>query len=372
MLPLQTFATFVTNMQNAILQNTRKITNLTSGSIMQAIIQAIAGVLISLQQLIVHVYNTNRLATSTGTDVDSFINDYGLERPQATYAKTTLVLTRATAGIELDISMDSICQTPGSQIQFQPIVDFNQESYDQVRGFYFFTPSDYTISITVEALVAGTGGNVGAGTITQIVAGFTGVNSITNPAAATNAQNADTDAQAKALFPAYIASLRTACNAAWENAIQSQGQNVTYQIIEYLHFDGSAFVSGVTVVVDDGTGNASAPFLNGVTGAINAIRAAGIQFEVAKPNNVTINIQVTVSVASGVSLIATQNNVTAALQKFINTLGVGVPVSFVDVANAIQDVAGVFSYTALTINGGTTDVAILPTQLAQIGTVTYG
>jgi uncharacterized phage protein gp47/JayE len=370
-LPTQTFSQFVTSMQNAILTNTQKITNLASGSIMQATIQAVSGVLIALQLLIVHVFNSNRLASSTGTDVDSFLNDYGLKRPQATFAKTTLVLTRATTGIELDVAMNSVVQTPGSGIQFSPALDYNQASFDPVRGFYYFTPSQATISITIEALVAGTSGNVAAGTLTQIVAGFSGVNSVTNPAAVTNAQDAASDPVAKALFPSYIAGLPSACVDAWENAIKSQGQNVTYQLIEYLTFSGAAFVSGVTVVVDDGSGNASTPFLNGVYAAVDAIRAAGVQFAVYKPTNVTINIDVRISVASGASLLAAQANVTAALHAYINTLGVGVNATYVDIANVIQGVSGVFSYTMLTVNGGTTDVTILQTQLAQIGTVLY-
>lgn len=169
----------------------------------------------------------------------------------------------------------------------------------------------------------------------------------------------------------YLRSLRTSNNDSIKAAIESVQPNLSYQTIEYVHFDGTAFPAGFTVVVDDGTGNASIPFTNAVYSAVDSVRAGGIEFEVHKPNNVTANVDVTVNVATGGNLALTQANVKNALAAYIQGLGVGVAVSYVDVGNVIQNTPGVFSYSGLLINGQTADLAISNTQLAIFGAVTY-
>jgi uncharacterized phage protein gp47/JayE len=270
------------------------------------------------------------------------------------------------------VPIGGIAQTPISQVQFQLVADATGlSSWDPIRQLYYFAPGNNTIQVRVAAVIPGTAGNVAAGTVTQPVSGFQGVNTITNATNFVSGYDQETDAALKTRFQSFISSLATSDFAAVSAAIQGVQPNLTFKIIEYFHFTGTAFPAGFTVVVDDGTGNAGTTFLNAVYSAIDGTRALGAQFEVQRPTNVNVNVSATISVASGTSLSATQAAVSSALRAYINTLGVGVTCRYVNIGNVIQNVPGVFAYSGLTLNTLAADVTIANTQLAQIGTVTF-
>ena len=54
--------------------------NLTPGSVLLAILEANASVVLWIEYLIFQVLQVTRLATSSGTDVDTFVNDFTMER----------------------------------------------------------------------------------------------------------------------------------------------------------------------------------------------------------------------------------------------------------------------------------------------------
>ncbi len=370
---IYTFNQLTTNMLTAIASQTTKITNFSPGSITLALVQSFAGNSLLLENLITQLAAVTRLSTSTGSDVDSFINDFGMTRLPATPAVVALTLTRTAIGVQLNVPLNvsNIVQTVQNQVQFAPVADTTQSSWDPINNQYFFNPSQFSITITANALVAGSAGNVAANTITQIVAGFSGVQTITNPLAAGSGVNQETDAQVRVRFPLYLASLKTANKASVEAAIESVQAGISYQIIEYFTFAGVPKLAYFTVVVDDGSGNAPQSFLNAVYAAVNATRAAGSQFEVDRPTDVSVAVSVTLVPAIGFSVSVVKASVTAALTAYINGLGVGANVPLGSVANVIQTTPGVFSYLNLLLNGASSDVAIAATQLARIGTVVY-
>jgi uncharacterized phage protein gp47/JayE len=366
-----TFNSLVSQMGTSLTSNTPKVTNLTPGSVALAIIKSVAGVIISVQQLITYVYSVCRLATSTGPDVDSFINDYGMERLPAVPSSGSLTLTRNSTSGVLIVTVGSTAQTVINNTQFAVIADTGQPAWDPVDGYYKFNDGQGTIDVTVQAVVPGAASNVSANTITTMVSGFTGVNSITNQAAFANGEDAESDAAVKIRFPLYLASLKTASIPAVEGAILSVQAGLTYQISEYLHFDGiTAFPGGFTVIVDDGSGAPDSAFLAAVAAAVEAVHAAGVEFGVYAPVVVPINVSVYIA-PSNVSQAVANAAVTQAIAVYIHSLGVGVSCSLVGVANAIQSVPQVYAYANLTLNGSEADVPIAINQLAQIGTVTF-
>jgi uncharacterized phage protein gp47/JayE len=359
-------------MTTQLSNSTAKVNNLRSGSVALAFIQAVAANTLILQQMIAHVYNTNRLGSSKGVDVDSYVADWGMKRLPAVSSSGLVTLTRQITTNELLVNLGGTVQTPVSQIQFTLIADTTGlNSWDPVRQVYYFPPGVNSIQVRVQAVLTGASGKVAQGTISQIVSGFQGVNSVTNASNFVNGEDQETDAALKIRFIDYIQSLASADWAAVASAITGVQPNLTYQIIEYKHFDGTAFPSGFTVVVDDGTGNASTSVTGAVQSAVEKVRAAGAQFEVQKPTNVAVNVSVSISTSTTGSLSAVQAAVAAALKTYINTLGVGNTCHYVNIGNVIQNVPGVFSYSGLTLNGVAADVTITQTQLAQVGTVTF-
>jgi uncharacterized phage protein gp47/JayE len=372
-LELSTFNDLVLIAQNALASAApNKITNLRSGSVAYALIQAAAGNTLAQEQLIAHIYATERLATSTGADVDSFVNDFGLTRLPAIPTTGSLTLTRTSGTSVLGVPLGSLVATNVTGIQFQIIADINQSAYNPITQQYQFGVGVTSITVTVQCTTPGSLGNIAANTLTVIVSGITGVTQINNAQQFVDGADAETDSALKVRFIAYIGSLATANIASIENAIISVQPNITYQLIEYLHFDGSAFVAGFTVVADDGTGLGNPPFLAAVQAAVEKVRAAGSQFEVHAPTNVTINVSCTVAVIAGTAPAVAQLNAQNAITAYIRSLGVGVNVSYSAIQNAATNAAGVFSITDLLVNGGETDVTILDTELAVTGTVTFG
>lgn len=373
-LPTFTFAQCVTQMRNTVANSTTKLNNFTSGSIVYAMLQAIAGNAMGLQQLLVHVSNITRLATCTGTDIDSFVADYGLTRLPAVASlaqgATSLQLSRTTTGAVLNVLPGGIVQTQVNGVQYQVFGDTTQAAWNAADSVYQFGSSQSTILVSAVALVPGTGGNVLAGTLTQIVSGFAGVSSVTNPIDITNGNNGETDSALKIRFLKFISSLAKGTLNAVEEAIASVQAGLTYQVLDVEHFDLSPWPAGFTVVVDDGSGAISETLQNLVRSAVLAVKAAGIKFEVDAPINYTVNVTTTVVASAGYTHSSVASAVQAAVQAYINSLGVGNSVSYANLSNVIQSVQGVYSYASTQLNGVVGDVGVAVNQLARAGTIT--
>ena len=368
-LPTLTYSQFLTNIESALAGN--EITNLRPGSAALAFAQSMAAVSISQQQLMVHVANITRLATSYGSDVDSFVADFGMSRLAAVPTSGTITMTRSVSGSTLVIPVGAVCQTTVNQIQFQLVADTNQPNYNVSSNAYVYGVSDVTITATVQAIsVPLSHLSITANTLTQVVSGFVGVSSITNPLPFTNGSSAETDSQLKIRFVEFIGSLTQATETAVEYAINTVQQGLTFQLIESFTFSGAPYPGGFTVVVDDGTGAIPSALLNLITAAILPVRAAGIVFGVFAPTNVPVNVNVVVVASASYSQSALQTQVQSNISAYINSLGVGVGCTFINIGAVIQNTPGVFTYSGLTLNGLSADVSIAPTQLPRAGSVT--
>src|SRR5690242_9710322 len=98
-LQLLNFGTMVNNAAAACQAACNKLLNLAVGSVTRSILEASASVALWIQYLIVQVWLSERLSTSTGADVDSFVGDFGLTRLPATPATGAVTLSRYTAFI---------------------------------------------------------------------------------------------------------------------------------------------------------------------------------------------------------------------------------------------------------------------------------
>jgi hypothetical protein len=109
--------------------------------------------------------------------------------------------------------------------------------------------------------------------------------------------------------------------------------------------------------------------------AVNAIKAFGIGANVVAPNNSIVAVTVHVSPQAPFSSASVISAVQTAITSYINTLGVGVNVSYVNLANVIgsTQIGGincVFAYTGLLLNSTVGDFLISTTQLARAGAIT--
>ncbi len=346
----------------------------------------------ALQGQVIYVNGVARLATSTGADVDSFVNAFGVYREaQVSSTGTVTFGTSSPAPSPILIYPGVTVQTPDG-IQFSVIADTTQPGWSVASGAYVIQTGASSVNATVQAVVGGVGGNVLAQTITQIVGSASnpapaGVATVTNSAAFTNGANQETDAALKARF-ALIMQGRWATDAAIETAVEGTQSGLTFSLGDGLDQNGNASPNFFTVVVNElnqSTGPTSA-LISSVYSSVQASRAAGVPFQVVGPTLLTVNGSVTLQLAPGASASAITAAAQAAFTSYLNTIGLGNTVVFPSTVSgattrcsynaviallaAISGVVSLPDPPGLLLNGSTVDI-IAPwgTQLVA-GTLT--
>src|ERR1700722_20389393 len=75
-----TFSDLVSNIATAIQGSASALLDFTVGSVLRAIAEAVSGVVLWLQAIILQLLTLTRAATSIGSDLDSWMADYSFTR----------------------------------------------------------------------------------------------------------------------------------------------------------------------------------------------------------------------------------------------------------------------------------------------------
>jgi uncharacterized phage protein gp47/JayE len=363
------FTTIVRNTVTAVQSLATALINLTIGSVLRAIIEANAAVILWLQGQITYVLTLTRLATSSGADVDTFIADFGFFRLPASDASGIVTFSRFTTTAQAVVPFGSIVQSGDGTQSFTVNVDPTNPAYSASLGGYVLAPSVASVDVAVTAVNAGTQGNVLAGAITSMGQGIPGVDTVTNADGFVNGIDQESDQAVKARFVLFLASLSKATKSAIESAIEGVQQGLEYTITENFDYDGTYDPGSFFVVADDGSGDPSDELLGSIGTAIEATRALGIRFAVFAPIVETANVSLTITSATGLTHADVVGAVGIALTNFINTLPLGVSLPYTQLAAVAYGVAGVVNVTAVLLNSGTSDLAATAKQVIKAGTV---
>lgn len=341
----------------------------TVGSVLRAIVEAVAGVVMWLQYLVLQVLAMTRAATSTGADLDSWYADFGFTRLPAVAAHGNVTFTRfATGGIGLVNAGVQVLTADGTQT-FTVVADTTNPAWSPALNGYYMAAGTGSVTVAVQAVTPGAAGNALANTVTLIGSGGATADQVTNASAFAGGIDAETDAAFRARFALYIAGLRMGTLAAIKAAVAGVQQGLTVNIVE--NYDGSnVWTPGLlTITVDDGSGSPSVALLAKVSAAIDAVRAASVRFTVSGPSVVTANVAMTLTTAAGYVHATVAAQVQAAVTAAINALPVGQSLPYTQLA-ALAYVPGVSNVTGLTLNSGTSDLAATASQVIRAGTVT--
>lgn len=364
-LSTQDFTTLVRSMVASVQGGASTLINLGTGSALLAALEAVAGVVLWLQGLILQVLTLTRAATSSGADLDSWVADFGVTRLAATAATGTVTFSRFTPSAQAVVPVGTSVQTADGTQTFTVALDTTNAAYNSVLGGYVLNIGVSSVTVSVAATVAGSGGNVLANTITSITTPIAGVDTVTNGSAFTNGLDAETDTALRTRFVSYIASLSKATKTSIGNAIASVQQGLAYTLTENQDYNGATDYGYFYVVVDDGTGYPSTAILNAVGGAIEAVRAAGVRYSVFAPAVVTATPAMTVTAAAGYVHATIAGLVATALQAAINALPIGTSLPYTQLAAIAYSVAGVANVTSITLNGGTADLTASAQQVIK-------
>jgi len=366
----KSFTQIVSDIATAVQGRASALLDFTDGSVLLSVTEAIAAVVIWLQSLILVLLNTTRAALCTGTDLDSWMADYGLTRIQATPATGQVTFARFTAAMQATIPVGTQIQTGDGTQQFAVVADSTQPAFNAAANAYIIPAGTSSISASVMAVTAGTGGNVSAGSISVIGQALPYVDTVTNPSPFVNGENAETDAAFRSRFISYLGSLSRATKAAIGNALLSMQTGVSYTLVENQAYNGTTQLGFFYVVVDDGSGHPSSTFLSSAYNAVDAVRPFTIAFAVFAPITITANVVMYVTVAAGYDPVATKALAQSAVQTYLASLTLGQTCAYTRLAQVAYDASpGVTNITGLTLNGGTADLVATNQQRIVAGTV---
>ncbi|KTS09738.1 hypothetical protein SB2_11835 [Methylobacterium radiotolerans] len=367
--------------------------NFAKGKVLRALAETYAGNGLWLQKENLQIAMLTRLATSYGSDVDTFVADFplaGVTRLGAQAATGTCLFSRYTAAATTAyVPVGGTVRTTDGTQTFQVYADPSNPAFiaayvspDGTVGAYAIPPQVTSVAapvigITPEdaALFAstngasggpGSNGNVGAATIGLISSTMPGVDTVTNPGALTNGFDVESDDSVKARFSLAVAGRTGGTVPSYQSAIANLRVGLTCQVLQNQNLDGSANPGMVTVIVDDGSGNISADLLAAaqavIASDVTGVRAAGIRAGVYAATRNPINVSMQIAVRPGFVRQNVIAAVGAAIASFINGRGQGAPVAYFDLPAVAKGVPGVLEVDAnsYTLNGGTNDVLGTP------------
>lgn len=363
----QTFSQIVSNITAAVQAAVKKALSFTIGSVELALAEAYASVVVWLQGLIAYVLSLTRAATSTGSDLDSWMADYAIVTRNAAIASTGQVtFSRFTYTQSATIPVGSQVQTSDGTQTFNVIADTTQPLYNSTQNAYIIPANTQTGNATVQAAVAGKAGNVAANTITVISSPIPYVDTVNNASAFTGGADAESDSALLARFQAALQSLREATNNAISSAISALNLGVQYGIVENQSVNGVSQPGYFYIAVNP----YSSTIQSQIYSAVDKIRPIGTTFGVFAAQVITANIGVTVTVLSGYTHSSVASSVQTAINNFIGGFKFGQTLYYTQLYGVIYNVSGVQDATGLTINGGTSDITASSQQFISAGTIT--
>lgn len=371
-LQLQTFTTLVQNMASAAQASATQALNLTAGSVLRALMQAVASVQLWLQYLVLQVQQAAFLTTATGAQVDAWLAQFPLfgGRLPGAYATGTVTFSRFTTVSSALIPVNSVVRTADGTQSFNVTEDTTNSYWSPSQNGYLIPAGTASASVPVAAQIAGTGANVAANTITQIVGALPGIDTVNNGAAFTNGTTPETDAAVKARFQVWQANLAEGTYGAVQAAVEGVQANLTFSIAANQVADGTFTPGSFVVTIDDGSGATPSGTVSTVANAVNGVRPIGSTAYVQAATKFAANVSMTIAVGSGYSISAAQAAVNAALTTYIGALAVGATLPYSILAKLAYDAyAGITNVTTITLNGGTSDLTVTSSEVIRAGTI---
>ncbi len=356
-LSLQTFSSLVQNAAAAVQGAATQLLDLSVGSVLRAVLEANASLALWLQWLVLLVLNTTRAATSQGADLDSWMADFALVRLAASPAAGTVTFARYVSTSAALVPVGALVKTADGTQTFAVIAATGDAAYVAAQNGYTMPPGVASVSVPVQALAAGSAGNVQAGTVSLLASAIPGIDTVSNAAALSGGADAESDTAFRARFVNYINSRSQATRAAVGYAIASLRQGLSYAIAENVDAAGNVRFGSFVVTVNDGTGAPSPALIAEVSAAVDAVRPLGSVYAVQPPQLANAAIALTLSVAADATRNQVVTAVSTAIGGFVAALPIGAVLPLSRIAQLAYDASpAVLNVTGLAINGRAADL----------------
>ena len=355
---LQSFDGIVQAMCAGLQDASGSLVDVGSGSVARALMESSASIAVWVQFLNMQVLASTRLATSAGTDIDSWVGDFGLTRLAATPASGIAVMS------SLNPAGSSAVIPNGAQVRAAD----GSVSFAVTGGPYTRPAGTASVMVTVTALAAGTVGNVDAGAISLLGSSIAGVDLVSNPLAFTNGADVETDAALRTRFVAYINSRAQATVLAIRTAVEAVQLGVSCEVIENTAPDGTIVPGYFTVVMDDGSGSPPAALIDTARQAVDAVRPVGSRFSVMGPTVIVADMQIAIEIDAQAVFADVAAAITRAVDAYVGALPVAAPLRLTRVvALAYAASAAVTNVVSVTLEGGSADLGGSLTSVVRAG-----
>jgi uncharacterized phage protein gp47/JayE len=356
-LNLKAFSQLIEDMSAALQSSASGLIDVSVGSVVRAIFEANASVVLWLQWLVVQVLQSTRASTSNGPDLDSWMQDFSLTRLPAVPSTGIVTFARFGASLPAAIPVGTVVKTGDGSLSFSVAEDQNISIWQDNTSAYVLPIGVVSTDLPVVCLTSGLVGNVLAGTITVIASSLPGVDQLGNVNPLSNGADAESDQAFCSRFQSFLATRSRATLPAVQNAIANVQQDLDVAIEENTASDGTARVGSFLVIVDDGTGYPSSSLLSTVATAVESVRPIGTTFAVIAPQVLIVNVSLTAVLTS--AAIASQS--ITSIQNYIATYLDGLPIgrsaSVTRVAqNAYLAGSGIENVAGIQLNGSSSDV----------------
>jgi uncharacterized phage protein gp47/JayE len=368
-LQLLTFSNLVANAAAAVQGSTKQLADLTVGSTLRALLEASASVGLWMQWLILKVLQMTRAATSTGSDLDSWVADFGLTRLPAAAATGSVTFSRFAATNAALVPAGAKVKTADASTTFDVIADSTNAAWNTTLNGYWIPADQLSVTVPLVAEVAGCSGNVQANTISLIATAISGADTVANALAFSNGIDAESDAALRARFQNYINTRCQATAAAVGYAVSSVRQGLSWTIQENTTVATASAPGNFVVTVDDGTGAPGTGLLAIVQSAVDAVRPLGSTFQVQRPGVVAADISLHVTEAEGYTHAQAVAAAGTALTAAVNGGSMGAEFRFGTIYQVVLNCAAVAAAEMVTLNGGVADLTVTQAEVVRAGAI---
>lgn len=369
-LSLKGFSQLVEDMGAALQSSATNLVDISVGSVIRAIFEANASVVLWLQWLVLQVLQTTRAATSSGTDLDSWMMDFGLTRLPAAPSTGIVTFSRFAPNLSATIPAGTFIKTADGSLTFTMAVDATLSIWQSASSSYTLPSGVASADLPVACTTAGAIGNVLAGTINVIASSLPGVDQVNNANPLSNGTNAEGDQAFRNRFQTYLASRSRATLAAVRNAIANVRQGLDVALLENTNATGTTQAGSFLVIVDDGTGYPSADLISSVANAVDLVRPIGSIFAVVPPQVLIVNVTLTVYFAAAQATTPGVSSIQNYIAIYLNSLPIGGTASITRIAqNAYLAREQVVNISGIQLNGGSSDIVSAPLTVIKAGQV---
>src|ERR1700733_12620084 len=148
-LQVYTFSELVSQIATAIQGSASALYNFTVGSTLRAIAEANSAVVLWLQGIILQLLTITRASTSVGSDLDTFMADFGVTREIAVAATGQVTFARFTSTMQGFVPVGATVQTVDGTEAFTVIVDTTNSAYSTLLNGYVIAASVSSVSVPV-------------------------------------------------------------------------------------------------------------------------------------------------------------------------------------------------------------------------------